>query len=461
MGLDLQVRRPNTLWLAGTALVVACTAPAWAQSLDPRRTPVVEVVEHSKNSVVNISAQRIVERSPLALGPGGALLEDYFRHFFGYQPAPRRHASTSLGTGFLIDTAGTVVTNYHVVARAEAIEVTLANGDRLPAELLGAAPDADLALLKLEHDGTTLPPPLEFFSGTPWIGETVVAIGNPYGLDHSVTVGVISATDRTLDTRDRTYVGVLQTDASINPGNSGGPLINLLGQVVGVNTAIYGGDAQGIGFAIPADVVRRVVDELLSSGRLTRGWIGVTLQDLDAAIAAGLNLRSTDGVLVRSVVADSPAARAGLAVGDLIQSVDGHRVRNSSDVEAHLDTYAAGRNVRFAGLRNGSAQAWTITVGAYDRTRINGWFDRIGLKFQDRGDTLVVLGVVPGSTAAELGFEPGDRIVAIDRIPVGERERLQDHLLKHRRKGYFLIGLKREHWGQHVGVRLPPPDPTL
>ncbi len=444
-------------------LVIAATAglllngAAAASDIDARRSPVVEVVDKTKDSVVNISARTLVERSNLYELPYGDLFHEFFRRQFGHQrtQTPER----SLGTGFMVGSEGHVLTNYHVVSRAETVFITMANGDRFTAELVGAAPDADLALLLVDNDGESLPPGLEFFVGDPYIGETVIAIGNPFGLDHSVTVGVISARDRTLRAGSRTYAGVLQTDASINPGNSGGPLLNVLGKVVGVNTAIFQG-AQGIGFAIPADTTSRILDELASIGSLRPGWTGLDVQDLTTALAAGMGLRSTDGILVTTIVPGSPAEQAGLDVGDLLTHVDGHRLRRLSDFAAHMGTFPVGGRMTISGERNGQERSWTVNVASYQKERINGWFDRFGLAINENEKSLVVRGTRSGTRAAEIGFRAGDVIVSIDRIPTSDRFRLQEHLLRHRQKSYFLFGVLRGRHLQRVSLKLPPPDST-
>ncbi|RMF16659.1 MAG: PDZ domain-containing protein, partial [Candidatus Dadabacteria bacterium] len=381
------------------ALLLAVSATAETPTDDPRRDRVVDIFEATRPGVVNIYTTRIVERSPFRGWPYGMLFDEFFGHRAPVQKVPIR----SLGTGFLVDRDGHVLTNYHVVARADDIRVRMSDGTSVSAELIGAAPDADLAVIRLDAEKGTLPAPLEFAQDRPLIGETAIAIGNPYGLDHSVTVGVVSALDRTLEADGRTYAGVLQTDASINPGNSGGPLLDIRGKVIGVNTAIYQ-EAQGIGFAIPADTAQRVVAELTSHGTITTGWLGIVVQGLDAQLAAALGLRHHDGAVIADAVADSPAAKAGLQAGDVILGAGGHRIRSARELEAMLETFPTGTVITIQIWREGKELELRAIVGAYPKKRINGWFDRIGLRTKDLGKSWLVAGVTPGSVAADIGF---------------------------------------------------------
>lgn len=447
--------------LAALALVVLAAVSAQSQSTtqsaktDPRRNAVVDVFDRTKAGVVNISTQHLVEQNPFGGWPGYLLFDE----FFGGRQMRQKVPVRNLGTGFIVAGDGAVLTNHHVVARAQEIIVTLVSGEKLEAELIGAAPDADLALLKLKAEGIKLPLPLKFSRSQPLIGETAIAIGNPYGLDHSITVGVVSAVDRTLETGDRVYAGVLQSDASINPGNSGGPLLNILGEVIGVNTAIYQ-EAQGIGFAIPADTAARILEELQAKGKLTAGWLGIELQDLNKTLALSLGLKASEGVLISNVIAESPAEQAGLKAGDLVTQLGGHKIRARRDLVGHLETYSPKQALPLTVRRGDNEQSLKVNVGAYDRQRINGWFERMGLIVKQADRYVAVVGVRPGSKAQEIGFKPGDAIVSLDRIPLANLEDLQNYLLQHRQKSYFLVGLVRNNYRYSAGLQLPPPDPS-
>jgi len=423
-----------------------------------RRTAVVDVVQRTKASVVNISAKKIVERSLFPDAPFGDLFEDFFGRRFG---SPTREVPhNSLGTGFLASTAGTILTNHHVVARARQIRVTFEDGREFNAQVIGAAPDVDLALLELQDaDPEQLPEPLTFAKGQSLIGETVIAIGNPFGLDHTVTTGVISARDRTFHVKDRTYVGVLQTDASINPGNSGGPLLNIQGRVAGVNTAIFQ-EAQGIGFAIAADVAERVLRELGAQGSVARSWLGVELQNIDNRLAETLGVERNDGVVVTRVVADAPAHHAGLREGDLLTHLGEHKIDQRKAFGALLATYGPGHHAVLKGRRNGQPTRWRVKPGTYDTARLDDWWRRIGVTLVHKRDHWRVQAVRKNSAAAKLGLRAGDAIVALDRFPVSQTKKLRRHLVRNRHKSYFLLGVARGRRVQHVGVQLPPPDPT-
>src|SRR6185369_6461693 len=308
-------------------LIVLAAAPLAAQSSQAaRRTPVVTVAEKVSPAVVNVSAESVVRD-----------VDPFFGSFFG--PSERR--TQSLGSGLIVDANGIVVTNAHVIEGASRIVVTTLDGRELDADVLGSDRDADLAVLKLKARG--LPAVPLGRSTDLMIGETVIAIGNPFGLSHTVTSGVLSALGRTVPSErgERVFTDFLQTDASINPGNSGGPLVNILGEVVGINTAIIQG-ASGIGFAIPADRARRVVDDLLRYGELRALWTGARLLTVDAELAQRSELPVRRGAMVFKIYPDSPAVAAGLHEEDVIVAVNGHPVTAREDVATAIYTAPAG-----------------------------------------------------------------------------------------------------------------------
>src|SRR5881409_3037402 len=290
------------------ALALPAVAAARGAESDPeRRSLVVQAVEKASPAVVNVSTEQVVERraSPFPF-PQDPFFEEFFRDFV--DPRPRRFKTTSLGSGVIVAADGTIVTNVHVIQRASRIQVTLIDQREFDAKLVGADADADIAVLRIKAGGDL--PHIPFgTSADLMIGETVIAIGNPFGLSHTVTTGVVSAVGRSLRDEDRTYTDFIQTDASINPGNSGGPLLNIKGELVGIDTAIYG-KAQGIGFAIPVDRARRVMKDLVSYGEVRRVWVGLAVQDLTPNLAQHFGVRR--GVIVAEVEAKSPAADADL-----------------------------------------------------------------------------------------------------------------------------------------------------
>src|SRR5215471_4124918 len=316
------------------AMVVALALlafPAARADVARRRTPVVDVVQKVGPAVVFIGTEQVVDRRMR-----GTPLEEFF---FGDGRRPQRQTVQSLGSGVIIDPSGTIVTNDHVIRGASAVHVMLADGRQIDAEVVGADAQNDLAVLRVQSK-TPLPAAKLGTSSDLMIGETVVAIGAPFGLTKTVTSGVLSAMDRSFKANDQLYIDFLQTDAAINPGNSGGPLLNVDGEVIGINTAIFSG-AQGIGFAIPVDKVRRIVQELKSFGKVRPAWVGINAMDLTAPVARRLGWERTDGVLVESVDAGSPAAQAGIRPGDVVIELGGSPVQDADEFQARVRGYPA------------------------------------------------------------------------------------------------------------------------
>jgi serine protease Do len=371
--------------------------------------------------------------------PQGPAVPERFRRFGPPTPGERR----GLGSGFIIDPTGHIVTNHHVVEGAALIEVTLADGRTFPAKLVGSDPETDLALLKI--DATRLPTIPLGSSSALRVAEPVMAIGNPFGLDHTVTVGIISGTGRVIGVGR--YDDFLQTDAAINPGNSGGPLINTRGEVVGINSAIASrsGGFQGIGFAIPIDLARPILRQLQATGRVTRGWLGIGIQALTPELAQSFGLAGTQGALVTSVTEESPASRAGVRSGDVIVRYDGKPVESPRALPPLVANTEVGKAVDLGIVRDGTAQTLSVTVGKLADTREaragsgpeGRATERLGLELQpltpelarrlgvkgDRG--VVVTDVRPDSPAAQAGIAPGDVIREVNRRPVKGLEEVE------------------------------------
>ncbi len=311
-----------------TLLLLAGSVRAAAPETDPaRRSRVVEAVERAGPAVVNISTEQTVVQRPMPFGD--PFFEQFFHDFFDARP--RRSTRTSLGSGVIVRSDGTILTNEHVILRGGRIHVTLADGREFDAKLVGRDPDSDLAVLRIDT-GKSLPYIALGHSDDLMIGETVIAIGNPFGLSHTVTTGVVSAIKRSLRTGGRTYTDFVQTDASINPGNSGGPLLNITGELIGINTAIYG-SAQGIGFAIPVDRISRVLGDLVSGRKPAAPDPSGLAWDM-----LGLQLREADGMLViMRVKRGSPAERIGIERGDALLGIDGESVESLGALAAHLE----------------------------------------------------------------------------------------------------------------------------
>lgn len=420
-------------------LLCALLAAEALASQAPRRTPVVSVVERIAPAVVNIAAEAIVRE-----------IDPFFGPFFG----GRRRRTQSLGSGVIIDPSGIVVTNAHVIEGASRIVVTTLDGQELEAQVLGSDRDSDLAVLKVE--GRNLPAAPLGSSSDLWIGETVVAIGNPFGLSHTVTVGVLSARGRSVPSEggERVFTDFLQTDASINPGNSGGPLVNLAGQVIGINTAIVSG-ANGIGFAIPADRARRVVDDLLRFGELKPLWTGLRLRTLDPEMARRYDLSVTRGVLVERVYRGSPGERGGLREGDIVLSVQGQPVSSREDVTTALYSVPVGTPLSLE-IRRGDQ---TLQLRLQPERPPQGLGLRIleqeiGVSVAESRGTLVVNRVIRGSPADRKGLRPGDLVLGANGQGVRRGEDLGQEVLRGFERGGLLLVIQRGRYAYHLGFPL-------
>ncbi len=321
----------------------------------PTLAPMLEQVTPA---VVNIATEgRIrIRENPLLRDP-------FFRRFFNIPDMPLERKTESLGSGVIMDARrGLVVTNNHVIANAEQIAVKLRDGRRLQAELIGTDPETDIAVIKIDAKDLTAVRVAD--SERLRVGDFVVAIGNPFGLGQTVTSGIISALGRS-GLGIEGYEDFIQTDASINPGNSGGALVSLRGELIGINTAIFSqsGGNVGIGFAIPSNMVNRVIEHLVRHGEVKRGAIGVQLQDLTPELAKAFDVAAQGGAVVVGVVPDSEADRSGLRAGDVVVGVDGKRARDASDVRNRIGLLRVGETVRFEVLREGSLQTIIIKVG--------------------------------------------------------------------------------------------------
>lgn len=387
-----------TLWIVFSA-AVAARAP-----LSSRRTEIVQVVEKVAPAVVNISAEQILRRRP-------SVFDDFF---FGFDQRPRKRTSQSLGSGSIIDAKGIIITNDHVVAGASKITAMTKTGLELECDVVGADADNDLAVLRVRKPAGSLPALKLGSSSDLMIGETIVAIGNPFGLTHTVTAGVVSATGRSVKgENNQTYTDFIQTDASINPGNSGGPLVNLDGEMVGVATAIIGG-AQGIGFAIPADRARRIVDDILRFGEVRAVWIGVRGKTL----VSGEENRPR-GLRVKSVFPNSPASRAGVREGDQIVSVDGAPIDSQEALETVLSTRGPGKPLRLV-LKNKSGERTVTLQGEAPPALIGTQIlrEEIGMSVRASGEGLRIAIVDRDSLAAQAGLKTGDTLLSLNGTQV-------------------------------------------
>ncbi len=329
-----------------------------------------ELVKEASPAVVNISTvQEALARNsnaPQFQFPEGQDIPEIFRHFFRMPPnsggnAPRRPAPQSLGSGFIISEDGYILTNHHVVDGAEKVIVRLNDRRQLEAEVIGSDKRSDVALLKIE--ASDLPVVKVGNSDRAEVGEWVLAIGSPFGFDYSVTAGIISATDRSL--ANETYVPFIQTDVAINPGNSGGPLFNLDGEVIGINSQIYtrSGGFMGLSFAIPMNVAMEVADQLKQDGQVSRGWLGVIIQEVSRDLAESFGLDKPEGALVAKVLPDSPAEAAGLKEGDVIYSFNGQAINRSGDLPHQVGRYKPETEAKVGVVRNGKKETIRVTIG--------------------------------------------------------------------------------------------------
>jgi len=397
---------------------------------DTRRTPVVTAIEQVSPAVVNISTEQLVRER---INPFGGFHDDFFSEFddfFGGMGPMQERLRQTLGSGVIIDADGYVLTNAHVILQASKITVTLPDHREFDASVVGADPNIDLAILKIDVDDS-LTVPKTGNAEDLMIGETVIAIGNPFGLEHTVTTGVLSAQNRSIQGSDgRTYNNFLQTDASINPGNSGGPLVNLDGEIIGINTAIYA-RAQGIGFAIPIDRAMRAVEELLESGEIKRAWVGIQVQGLTGSLSKQFGYAGSYGVLVTDVITGGPAADAGLQVGDIIMRVNDLPVHSAQEFYDKVTGFMVGERAALTVFSKGHESVINVSASslpldtAADIARqwlgieVRGVDDEAVKSFKLAArDGVVVTAVRTGGLAHRTGIRQGDVIHQLGNIEI-------------------------------------------
>ncbi len=469
--------------LAGSLLMtplVAQAAPA-PESFAP-------LVDQVKGAVVNISTtelqpqantnQRSLPEMPQF--PPGHPLGDLFRQFQQQQQQPQRQprsANKALGSGFIVDASGIVVTNNHVVEHGTDIKVTLQDGSTLDAKVLGTDPKTDLAVLKVS---SSKPLPFVPFgdSDQAKVGDWVIAVGNPFGLGGTVTAGIVSA--RARDIGAGAYDDFLQVDASINPGNSGGPTFNTTGQVIGINTAIFspnGGGNVGIGFAIPSNLARPIVAQLQKDGKVDRGWLGVSIQQVTPDLAQAMGLDESHGALVADVTEGAPAAKAGIKSGDVIVAVDGKAINAMRDLPRTVAAIAPGTTTKLDLLRQGKPVKVDVKVGQDPAQKQVASADdgsaadaRKGLGLQlapldqkvraqldlpARTNGVAIIGVAPGSAAEQKNLQAGDVITKVNGVDVrapADVVNVVETARKQQRKSVALLVL---HQGQELYVAVP------
>ncbi len=423
-------------------LLFLLTLPAALQArVDlPDFTP---LVEQSRDAVVNISTTskphggpRLPQGLPFPQLPENSPWNEFFRHFFGPTPGgPGGEPLHSLGSGFIISEDGYIITNHHVIRDADEILVRLSDRREFEAKVIGSDERSDLAVLKIEAEDL---PTLKLGDSSKLkVGQWVLAIGSPFGFDYTVTAGIISALGRNLP--EENYVPFIQTDVAINPGNSGGPLFDMEGRVIGVNSQIFSrtGGFMGLSFAIPVNVVKNVYHQIREKGTVTRGWLGVLIQDVTRELAESFGMKRPHGALISKVLEDSPAARAGLQTGDIVVRFDGHAVERSGDLPPLVGNTEVGRTVPVEVIRNGRHKTVMVRIGALPResevAALTGkgpggsaqLDQRLGLSLRELNEEqrqeagvgkegVLVAGVKQNSPAAEAGVEPGDILLMLD-----------------------------------------------
>lgn len=425
--------------------------PLEAEAAFSRETAVVKAVRKVSPAVVNIGTEYPVGGRGGPFARRDPFFEWFFRDFF----EERRYERSSLGSGVVIDgEKGYILTNAHVIEQAGKITVAFNDEREFEAGVIGADRESDLAVLRVSVT-RPLPEAKMGRSDDLMIGEDVIAIGNPFGFSHSVTTGVISALNRNIRTDDTVYHDFIQTDASINPGNSGGPLLNINGELIGINTAIYA-KAQGIGFAIPIDKARRVVSNLIQYGEVPETWVGLTVQDISERMARYLDLRS-GGVMVKKVDSGSPAEKAGVREGDIILELGGLRIRSTVDFNSSMKGYTAGDAVRVSLLREGESLKIRLVVRPFpeDLAETLG-YELFGVRVAAArsGRGVIITEIRPRSHLAEIGVRPGDVIHQIDEMVVNGPDDFEKAVVKYRNRGSVVILLVRDGRGYYVTINL-------
>jgi serine protease Do len=471
-------------------------APVGPEGTVPQAS-LAPLIERLKPAVVNISTTTAMKHPPIAGGPRGGQggpgqkeMDEFFERFFGGRPAPEmpeEFRGSSLGSGFILNGEGFILTNNHVVKDATDILVRLSDGREFKAEVVGKDPPTDVALIRLTHPPKNLPTVVLGDSDALRQGDYVLALGSPFGLRDTATLGIVSAKNRGgVSPGGGTYDDFIQTDASINPGNSGGPLFNLRGEVVGINTAIVSPQiGQGIGFAVPITLAKNLLPQLREKGKVTRGFMGVSVQDLTPDLRQAFALApEVKGALVQNVVPKGPAAKAGLEPGDVVTTVNGKEVDSSGALTRNVALVQPGQNVNVTVLRKGEKKQFTFKVAQRpdDEARVaRGEFDedgggqgqasgegdkapKLGVNLApigaeearelevEPGSGALVREVVPGGPADRAGIRPGDVIVEVNRQPVKAPADIASRIGKMKDGEMALLRVRRAGTAVYIAV---------
>ncbi len=459
--------RRRFLKLLSILLAAAVTGPLTAGSTQAASTipDFVELAKKLKPTVVNIGTAKTVKPQRRAPRPfGNDPFQDFFDRFFEEQQ-PQGYKQRSLGSGFIIE-GGYILTNNHVVAGADEIKVKLADNREFKAEIKGLDEKLDLALLKIDAK-EELPAAKLGDSDAIQVGEWVMAIGNPFGLAETVTAGIISARGRVLGSGP--YDDFIQTDASINPGNSGGPLFNARGEVIGINTAIVAG-GQGIGFAIPVNMAKSIIPQLREKGKVTRGWLGVSVQPVTPDLAQSFGLKGEKGALVSEVIPESPAEKAGLKSGDIILEFDGKEVREMNELPRLVAATGVGKKVSVKLLRDGKEEERNVNIAKLkdgeDGEQGGTTPDRLGLTVREltkdlaarlqlkESSGVVVTDLKPDGLALEAGIARGDIIREIDGRKIATADDYEKAVAAHKKGSVMRFLIRRGEGSLYVALKV-------
>ncbi len=472
-------------FLAGLLLIlivqpgIAKESPALKQLITESRAR-ADIVETTQKAVVHIQVEKIYRTGSSGTpynDPYDLFNDEFFDQFFpGWrhnrsQPGqPREFKQQGAGSGAIVDKEGHILTNNHVVGEADKIKVRLFDGREFDAKIVGTDPLTDIAVIKITAENLDVIPMGD--SDDIRIGETVIAIGNPFGLSHTVTMGIVSAKGRSnVDIAD--YEDFIQTDAAINPGNSGGPLINLNGEVIGVNTAIFtrSGGYQGIGFSVPINMAKNVMNQLVKNGKVSRGWLGILLQDISHDLRQALDLKNSKGALVAEVTEDSPAEKAGLKRGDVIIKYNGKMINNAGHLKNKVGLTFPNTEVKLDVIRKGKIKSLTVKLGtrpsqAYASSGFTDTGNSLGMKVQNLTPDLaerfgyqrykggvVITNITPNSPAANAGLQVGYLVLEVNRAPIDNIKAFQKAIKSTSLEKGILLLIGTQNGAQYVIVK--------
>ncbi len=433
---------------------------------DIRITPVVKAVKNTKASVVNISTyEQVYERTnPFSSFGRDPFFDRFFYNYFDNR-LKKKSVKTHLGSGVIIDPRGYVLTNWHVVEKSSSITVATEEEKEFKAELIGADPKSDLAVLKIESDKTFSSIPIGD-SENILTGETVIAIGNPFGLSHTVTTGVISALHRSIKANEQIYENFIQTDASINPGNSGGPLLNIKGELIGINTAIYGG-AEGIGFAIPINTAKRIIDDLLEFGEVRPPWLGISVQDLTNNVADHLGYKGSHGVIISEIFPGSPADKTGLQPADIIISIAGQKIKSKSTYKRVIGLYTANDTIKIKIFRDGTLRSVSVKASEFPLEYVDTLvWDGFGMKIINNSKQIarrynlytssgvVVSEIKRSGQAHKKGLAAGDIILKIQAKKIRDIKDFKKQIVNNIHMESVMLLVQRGRYGYYVNFEM-------